>query len=202
MMNRESREVSFYRRLSEVRQLYEKVKYAVILSENFDPEREFYVATSNQMRSALDHIFKAMEGDEKSMAYELKEAEEHLDRAGYDTYEILVSNLCLNISYKMDGYSASVISHVFPEYYKEIKPAISHIKIETGKLRTDKKENIDFTFDEYAQCADELVRFDEWVDVMIPAMEEFRKYEKRKNWKYWALTILIAFIFLLIGKFI
>jgi len=202
MTNQESHEFSFHRKLSEVKQLYEKVKYAVILSENFDPDREFYVATSNQMRSALDHIFKAMDGNEESMIYELKEAEEHLDRAGYDTYEILASNLCLHVSDKMKGYSASVISHVFPEYYKDIKPAISRIKVETGKLRTDKKENIDFTFDNYAQRVEELVRFDEWIDVMIPAMEEFRKYEKRKNWKYWALTILIAFIFLLIGKFI
>ena len=102
MTKQESRELSFFRKLSDVKLLYENVKYAVILSENFDPDREFYVATSNQMRSALDHIFKAMEGDGKRMAYELKEAEEHLSRAGYDTYEILASNLCLHISEKMN----------------------------------------------------------------------------------------------------
>jgi len=202
MINQESHEISFYRKLFGVKQLYDKVKYAVILSENFDPDREFYVATSNQMRSALDHIFKAMESDDMGLAYEIKEAEEHLIRAGYDTYEILASNLCLNISDKMKRYSASVISHVFPEYYKEIKPEIGNIKVEIGKLRTQKRRIIDLTFDKYAQTVDDLIRFDQWIDVMIPAMEEYRKYEKRKNWKYWALTILVAIIFMLIGKFI
>ena len=120
MGSHESREILFYRKLYDVKVLYNKVKSAIILSENFDPNREFYVATSNQMRSTLDHIFKAMEGDTSDMEYELKEAKEHLDRAGYDTYEILASNLSLHISYKMKRYSASVISNIFPEYYKQL----------------------------------------------------------------------------------
>ena len=199
---KKSQEVLFYRKLSEVRELYEKVKYAIILSENFDPEREYYVASANQMRSALDHIFNAMDGDEKTMTYELKEAEEHLDRAGYDTYELLASNLCLSITSKMKRYSPHVISHIFPDYYRNIKPTINNIKVEIGKLRKDKKIDIDFSFDKYAQNVASLIEFDEQIDKMIPAMEEHNNYEKRKNWIYWAITLLIAIVSLLIGLYI
>ena len=124
MMTQDSKEFLFFSTLSETKKLYEKVKYAIILSENFDPEREFYVASSNQMRSALDHIFKAMDLDEENMMYEMKEVEEHLIRAGYDAYEILASNICLNISNKMSLYSPPIISRVFPQYYCDIKPII------------------------------------------------------------------------------
>ena len=201
-MNQESHNVLFYTKLSGIQPLYNKVKSAIILSENFDPDREYYVASANQMRSALDHIFKAMSDDEKTMDYEIKEVKEHLDRAGYDAYEVLASNISLNISYLMVKYSASVISHIFPEYYKEIKPSINTIQLEIGKLRTDKKEDVDMQFDKYMQRIENLIEFEDRVYVMIPAMEEYKKYEKRKNLKYWALTILIAVIFLLIGKFL
>ena len=49
-----------------------------------------------------------MNGSESDMENELKEAKEHLNRAGYDTFEILASNLSLHISEKMKRYSASV----------------------------------------------------------------------------------------------
>ena len=198
-MSRELPEVLFYRKLSSIRELYEKVKYAIILSENFDPDQEYYVASSNQLRSALDHIFKAMDCDEKALNYEIKEAEEHLDRAGYDAYEVLASNICVNISYKMKKYSASTISQIFPEYFRDIKPEISAIKVEIGKLRTDKKIDIDLSFDKYVQNINELIEFDELVDKMIPAMEEYCTSEKRKNLIHWVITLLIAIASLIAG---
>ena len=201
-MSQESNEVIFYRRLSGIKPLYNMVKYAVILSENFDPDREYYIASSNQMRSALDHIFKAMDDDEKIIDYEIKEAKEHLDRAGYDAYEILVSNISVNILDIIEKYSASVISHVFPEYYKEIKPSINTIQYEIGKVRTEKKKDTGLQFDIYMQRVENLIRFEDRVYVMIPAMEEYKKYEKRKSLIYWAFTILVAIIFLIIGKLI
>jgi len=198
-MSRELPEVLFYRKLSSIRELYEKVKYAIILSENFDPEQEYYVACSNQLRSALDHIFKAIGCDERTMNYEMKEAEEHLDRAGYDAYEVLASNMCLNISHRMKKYSVSTISHIFPEYFRDIRPAISAIKVEIGKLRKDKKTDIDLPFGKYVQNINELIEFDELVDKMIPAMEEYHTSEKRKIWIHWIITLLIAVASLIAG---
>ena len=45
-------------KLEELFSLYEKVRQAVVLSENFNKERKIHIAPINQMRSALDHIFK------------------------------------------------------------------------------------------------------------------------------------------------
>ena len=202
MMSKESPEVLFYRKLFCIKDLYEKVKYAIILSENSDPEQEYYVACSNQLRSALDHIFKAMDCEERNMNYELKEAEEHLDRAGYDAYEVLASNMCISISHRMKKYSVSTISHIFPEYFRDIKPALSSIKVEIGKLRKDKKIDIDLSFGKYVKNINELIEFDELVDKMIPAMEEYSTSEKRKNWIHWAITLLIAIASLIAGMLI
>ena len=70
-------------KLEELFFLYEKVRQAVVLSENFNKERKIHIAPINQMRSALDHIFKAINSVDKieTCDYELKEAKEHLDRA-------------------------------------------------------------------------------------------------------------------------
>lgn len=68
-------------KLEELFSLYEKVRQAVVLSENFNKERKIHIAPINQMRCALDHIFKAINSVDKieTCDYELKEAKEHLD---------------------------------------------------------------------------------------------------------------------------
>lgn len=60
--------------------LYNDVRRAVILAENFNEGRKMPIAPINQLRSALDHIFKAISNakDPNQCDYELKEAKEHL----------------------------------------------------------------------------------------------------------------------------
>ncbi len=106
-----------YDSLAELYDLYDKVRQAIILVENFDQERKMYIAPINQLRSALDHIFKAVSSakDEEHSAYELKEAKEHLDRAGYDALELLAANLGMNIIEKVSQYDNKALTSVFPE---------------------------------------------------------------------------------------
>ena len=108
-----------YDSLAELYDLYDKVRQAIILVENFDQERKMYIAPINQLRSALDHIFKAVSSakDEEHSAYELKEAKEHLDRAGYDALELLAANLGMNIIEKVSQYDNKALTAVFPEYF-------------------------------------------------------------------------------------
>jgi hypothetical protein len=63
----------FYSKLVELYDLYEKVKGAVILAENIHERRKVSIAPLNQLRSALDHIFKAAK-QPNDFDYELKEA--------------------------------------------------------------------------------------------------------------------------------
>ena len=61
-------------KLEELFSLYEKVRQAIVLSENFNKERKMHIAPINQMRSTLDHIFKAINSVDKieTCDYELK----------------------------------------------------------------------------------------------------------------------------------
>jgi len=202
MKNNEPKEVFFYGKLYAIKALYEKIKSAVILSENFDPEREYYVAVANELRSALDHIFKAMVNDEDKITYELKEVEEHLVRSGYDVYELLASNLCLSIIQNMNKYSPHVISHIFPDYFKNIKPVLSKIKVEIGELRTQKNKDIDLSFDTYMHNINQLIEFEQQITEIIPAMEDYLNYEKKKNRNQLIITIIISIVSLIIGSII
>ena len=43
----------FYKKLTDIKVLYDKVNHAIILSENFDPKQEYYVASANELRKVL-----------------------------------------------------------------------------------------------------------------------------------------------------
>jgi len=109
-MKQKSIEELFYKRLLDIKSLHDKVKSAIILSENFDPKREYSVDVANEMRNALAHVFDAMVYDEKIIEDQMKSVESHLVRAGYDAYEILASNICIKISKTMNKYSSISIS--------------------------------------------------------------------------------------------
>ena len=78
-----------FNKLEELFSLYDKVRQAVILLENFNEKQKMYIAPINQLRSALDHIFKAVNiyDDTKQCEYEVKEAKEHLDSHRCQSFE-------------------------------------------------------------------------------------------------------------------
>ena len=108
-----------FNKLEELFSLYDKVRQSVILLENFNEEQKMYIAPINQLRSALDHIFKAINicDDFEQCEYELREAKEHLDRAGYDTMELLAANIGITIVEKLKRYDTKTITEVFPYYF-------------------------------------------------------------------------------------
>lgn len=111
-----------FNKLEELFSLYDKVRQSVILLENFNEEQKMYIAPINQLRSALDHIFKAINicDDFEQCEYELIEAKEHLDRAGYDSLELLAYfdqiSILINIDKKVDTMIPSL-----EEYEKKKK---------------------------------------------------------------------------------
>ena len=185
-----------YDSLAELYDLYDKVRQAIILVENFDQERKMYIAPINQLRSALDHIFKAVSSakDEEHSAYELKEAKEHLDRAGYDALELLAANLGMNIIEKVSQYDNKALTSVFPEYFKVIKPKITDIKNNVAILRSEKKIDSEISFSAYFDQITELIDLDKQVDVMIPSLEEFKKKERKSQCKVWISGIVSAIL--------
>lgn len=182
-MSSQSKAELFFARTQELNALYEKVKTCIIYAENFDPKEELYVAPINQLRSSLDHIMKAAAHIDE-MEYELNEAREHLDRAGYDAFEILASNLGKDIIEKLKPYPTHVITTVFPKYYESIKPKLIEIRANLAEIRKRKKsvsddKGIDVPFGAYYQQVQLLIDFNKVIETHIPALDEY--YTKWKN---------------------
>lgn len=185
-----------FNKLEELFSLYDKVRRAVILLENFNEEQKMYIAPINQLRSALDHIFKAINicDDIEKCEYELKEAKEHLDRAGYDTMELLAANIGITIVEKLKRYDTKTITEVFPYYFTTIKPQLTDIKGIVASLRSEKKIDSDKSFSAYFDQISILINIDKKVDTMIPSLAEYEKKKKNERLKTWVISILSSII--------
>ena len=185
-----------FNKLEELFSLYDKVRQSVILLENFNEEQKMYIAPINQLRSALDHIFKAINicDDFEQCEYELREAKEHLDRAGYDTMELLAANIGITIVEKLKRYDTKTITEVFPYYFTTIKPQLTDIKGIVASLRSDKKIDSDKSFSAYFDHISILINIDKKVDTMIPSLVEYEKKKKKERLKTWVISILSSII--------
>lgn len=185
-----------FNKLEELFSLYDKVRQSVILLENFNEEQKMYIAPINQLRSALDHIFKAINicDDFEQCEYELREAKEHLDRAGYDTMELLAANIGITIVEKLKRYDTKTITEVFPYYFTTIKPQLTDIKGIVASLRSNKKIGSDKSFSTYFDQIYILINIDKKVDTMIPSLEEYEKKKKKERLKTWIISILSSVI--------
>ncbi len=185
-----------FNKLEELFSLYDKVRQSVILLENFNEEQKMYIAPINQLRIALDHIFKAINiwDDFEQCEYELREAKEHLDRAGYDTMELLAANIGITIVEKLKRYDTKTITEVFPYYFTTIKPQLTDIKGIVASLRSNKKIDSDKSFSTYFDQIYILINIDKKVDTMIPSLEEYEKKKKKERLKTWIISILSSII--------
>jgi hypothetical protein len=194
--------ISFYNKINQLCPLYEEVKSAIILVENFDEKRQMFIAPINQLRSALDHIFKSVTiaNDNDSCDYELKEAKEHMERAGYDALELLASSLGTSIIEKLTIYDTNTLTEIFPKYYTEIKPTIAEIKQNVAVLRMERKTDAEKSFFAYFDETKKLINISKSVDKMIPSLQEYsdkkvqeesrkqeedqKKSKKERLWQY------------------
>lgn len=185
-----------FNKLEELFSLYDKVRQSVILLENFNEEQKMYIAPINQLRSALDHIFKAINicDDFEQCEYELREAKEHLYRAGYDTMELLAANIGITIVEKLKRYDTKTITEVFPYYFTTIKPQLTDIKGIVASLRSNKKIDSDKSFSTYFDQIYILINIDKKVDTVIPSLEEYEKKKKKERLKTWIISILSSVI--------
>jgi len=172
----------YYDKLKELYPCYEKVKSAILLVENFDEEQEMYVAPMNQLRSALDHIFKSVTAtDIERCDYELKEAKEHMERAGYDALELLAGNLGTNIIKKLQPYNVETLTNVFPDYFTDILPKITDIRQKVAERRMERNINSNGFFSAYFDEIVELVDINKSVDKKIPALQEYSDKKVREK---------------------
>jgi len=201
-------EEDFHKKLNKLFPLYEAVKSAIILAENFDEKREMPVAPMNQLRSALDHIFKAVSANQdRDCDYELKEAEEHMTRAGYDALELLAGNVGADIIVKLQPYDTETLTTVFPAYFRHIKPKITAIRLSIANRRMERKDDVDKSFLAYFGEIKELISINADVDKIIPSLQEYnnKKEKEERNKRFWQyvigpiLALIIAGLFAYLG---
>ena len=162
--------------------LYNRVNRAIKSAEVFDEERKTNIAPINQLRSSLDHIFKAVSfaDDEQQCDYEIKEAKEHLERAGYDALEILAGIVGTKIVESLSMYSTRTITVIYPKYFTVIKPKLTEIRHSVSVLRSEKKIESEKSFSDYLDQIEELVDIDKEVNCMIPSLQEFQDREQKE----------------------
>ncbi|MDA3779696.1 MAG: hypothetical protein PF487_05650 [Bacteroidales bacterium] len=184
--------------------LYEEYKYvkkAIILAENLDPEKKILIAPLNQLRSALDHAFKATVIDnEEQIGHELNEFREHVRRAGYDAFELLSSIIGLTIVDKVKRYSNKTITNVFPDYYSSIRPLLIQMQSDMAEIRSD-KNNYNQPFLNYITKLNLLIDSLKRIDSMLPGLEEFEQKEKRESLKKIAVQFFSAVMIAIISAY-
>lgn len=176
------RSEDFFAHFKDLYEEYVLVKKSVILAENLDPENKIYIAPLNQLRSALDHAFKATVVPADQVQHELNEFREHVRRAGYDSFEIVISNRSLQIINSLKNYPTETLNAVFPEYYKTIRPTIEDIRNEVAEIRSD-KDHHKKPFNEYMIKINTLNGMYKQVFNVLPGLDEYEAKRKKKQWR-------------------
>lgn len=187
---------ALHSRLRLLNDLYLKVKEIITLAENINDGKFAYLAPINELRNALDHVMRSIQFPDR-LDYEFDEAQEHIYRAGYDTFEILASNLGIKISDDLRPYSPTIISQIYPKYYEQQRPKILTIQTDLAHIRAHK--TIDPTtrnkrFDNYFENVRELIEITKEVSSMIPEIENASKRIKREKIRDRIYTAIISLI--------
>jgi hypothetical protein len=162
----------FYDNFKELFDEYVQVKKAIILLENLDKNHKIHIAPLNQLRSGLDHAFKASVVEGAQFKHEIIEMREHIRRAGYDAFELLASILGLTIVNKLKWVSNKALETVFPEYYTTISSQLINIQVRLAEIRTD-KNHFESPFTQYMKEITSIIEIYKKVQSKIPVLREY-----------------------------
>ena len=174
----------FYTKLKELYPRYERVRNIMIAVEQCDKNKEAFLSPMNEMRNALDHVFKAIKyytEDTEQFEHELREIKEHLGRAGYDIFDLYATNLGIEIKEKLNQFNIDTINAVIPDYYPIIKPDISDIEKRISECRGLRDINNDKYFESYWENITKLDTHNNNIDRLIPALIEHRERKEKEK---------------------
>lgn len=190
-MERTGTDEAYFKGLKELSALYLDVKSAIIMAEELDIEHKLNIAPLNQLRNALDHIFNGLiRDDEEKGIYELKEAKEHIQRAGYDALQILIVQLGKQIVEIVRKYETETVSAVFPKYYQEIRPLLAEHQQDVALLRTRMSIEGNKTFSAYFVEVKKMHSLWKVVFATIPLLEEYQQKRDKERRKRSVLQII------------
>jgi hypothetical protein len=210
----------FADRLDAIKNLYIRVKEAIILLEKSNKGGYTFIGTHNEVRNAFDHVMKMVAGrdDKNIVEKQYLSAKSHLLRAGYDAYELLCASHILYIADTLSVYKASDINSGFPEYYKndvkgkieQVKKDLTSYRVEHSVVSNEKRmlthvldanhdaseaEKAEQRYSQYFNSFEQLSGYSRSIEQHIPAISDFRNERmgrERKEKRNMIITIAIA----------
>lgn len=156
------RSSDFYDKMQELLVIYERIKTHVILAEYYNSKMSISISVINELRNVFDHVMRSIKHEDR-FPDEMKKAEGHLLRAGFDACEIIIIDRLEYLHNFKNKYSFESIQKVYPRYSDEVLSLISDTKKELTHLRTNEIDN------------DRLSKYEEIVEKLIVVCDELDK---------------------------
>lgn len=189
--------LSFYSKIQELLELYKNVKHFILLSEYYN-SYSLPLAPINELRNALDHIMRASDPENNDFENEIKKAEGHIFRAGFDVCEIIAIDRINFLHDFIRKFSYQSIIRAFPDYDKEITPLITETKIKLADTRAidDNKKRLyeyEKIIDLLLEKCDKLESIQSEI-VSFQEKENFKKLFQTRNWTVFLGLIVFSAI--------
>lgn len=175
---------------------YLKIKKVMLLSEEII--EDFPIAPVNELRNALDHIMRSYTDglEEEEIDYQFTEAKEHIFRAGYDAFEIIIGYRITQIHENIKSYSISAISEGFPDYHKKIAKEITEIQVLMSTIRAEKGKSDGFElFNQFDIAFERMETIYNEVNLSIPQINAISK----KEWRNKIIRIIGAILLVILS---
>lgn len=178
-------------KLTELSGIYKSVKHIFLLVEYYNGEKGIVVSSINELRSAFDHVMRAMtKEDNDGLIDEIDSAKKHLYRAAYDACEVIILDRLDYIEKLKSMVSFKSLSKVYPEYATEILPFAAKLKKDVVEVReiSDLEERVK----EYENKISKLIEYSELLEQKMPDAAKQKDREDFESWFSPSFVTLLA----------
>lgn len=187
------REQLICKKLTELSEIYKSVKHIFLLVEYYNGKKGIVVSSVNELRSAFDHVMRAMTKENPSgLEDEIDSAKKHLFRAAYDACEVIILDRLDYIESLKNKASYRVLSKVYPDYVTEILPFAANLKKEVVEVR--QIDNLENRVAQYEEKINKIIDYSEMLEQRIPEAEKVKKIEQMDSY------FSTVFISLIVGS--
>ncbi len=188
-------------KLTELSDIYKSVKHIFLLVEYYNDKKGIVVSSINELRSAFDHVMRAITKDDQGgLVEEIDSAKKHLYRAAYDACEVIILDRLDYIEKLKSMVSFKSLSKVYPEYATEVLPFAAKLKKEVVEVR--KISDLEERVKEYENKISKLIEYSELLEQKMPDAAKQKDREEFESWLSPSFITLLAGAILAIVTFI
>lgn len=164
-------------KLTELSDIYKSVKHIFLLVEYYNGKKGIVVSSVNELRSAFDHVMRAMtKAEKKGVLDEIESARKHLYRAAYDACEVIVLDRLEYIESLKNKVSFKALAAVYPQYVTEVLPFAAQLKKEIVEVR--QVDDLVVRVKEYEDKITKLIEYSEMLEQHMPAADKIKDKEE------------------------